>query len=481
MEYIDEKELRNYPNIISFESAERILEQMKNKICNIKLTNGTLGTGFFCKIPFPTYDKLLPVLVTNNHIIDEKLLKNENGLIMIYTKESNKYQNFFLNNRKYFTSKEYDTTFIEIKESDEIHNFLELDDSILKSILDDSSISQDNLNNYYIGETIYIMQYPEGKLSVSFGILDEIKDEQKFNFSHLCSTKKGSSGSPILNIANNKLFGIHKKSSTKNNYNKGTFLNMPIKGFLMQNFNIKFSSSISKNMVVQNEIKKINEIKEIKKINEIKEIKEVNKIEEVRELKSMSLDEFNERYHLKVDSNSLNLELDSRKLGNDMLEIVYNLHLNNLKNIRFNYNNFSNIDILSKYQCYSLEILKLGHNKITNISVLQYVKFPDLKKLFLEENNISDISVFEKVNFENLEELSLHDNQISDINVLEKVNFPKLRILNLNNNRITDISILGRVRFKKLNALNLFSNGFSKNYYSSVIEHLKSYIEFVNV
>ena len=29
MEYIDEKELRNYPNIISFESAERILEQMK--------------------------------------------------------------------------------------------------------------------------------------------------------------------------------------------------------------------------------------------------------------------------------------------------------------------------------------------------------------------------------------------------------------------------------------------------------------------
>ena len=104
MEYIDEKELRNYPNIISFESAERILEQMKNKICNIKLTNGTLGTGFFCKIPFPTYDKLLPVLVTNNHIIDEKLLKNENGLIMIYTKESNKYQNFFLNNRKYFTS-----------------------------------------------------------------------------------------------------------------------------------------------------------------------------------------------------------------------------------------------------------------------------------------------------------------------------------------------------------------------------------------
>ena len=90
MEYINEKELRYYPKIISYESTENILEQMRNKICYIKLIDGSCGTGFFCKIPFPSADKLLPVLVTNNHLIDEK----------IKLKNSNKYKNISLNNRK---------------------------------------------------------------------------------------------------------------------------------------------------------------------------------------------------------------------------------------------------------------------------------------------------------------------------------------------------------------------------------------------
>ena len=65
-EYIDEKELRQYPSTISFESTEKILNQMRNSICRIKLNDGSFGTGFFCKIPFPTKSKLLPVLITNN-------------------------------------------------------------------------------------------------------------------------------------------------------------------------------------------------------------------------------------------------------------------------------------------------------------------------------------------------------------------------------------------------------------------------------
>ena len=300
--YIEEKELRNYPNVISFECTEKILEQMRNKICNIKLINGTLGTGFFCKIPFPTKDKMLPILVTNNHLIDEKILENKNELIMLYTKDSNKYQNFILNNRKYYTNKEYDITFIEIKENyDEIYNYLELDDNILDSILNNIPISHDSSNNYYIGETIYIMQYPEGKLSVSYGIVEKITDEQKYNFNHLCSTKKGSSGSPVLNISNNKLFGIHKKSSVKSNFNKGTFLNIPIKEFIMQSFNIKLSEPKPKNEIVQKEVKEDKEINKIKEVKEVKEDKDINKIikvKEDKELKSMTFEEVNEKFGL---------------------------------------------------------------------------------------------------------------------------------------------------------------------------------------
>ena len=44
----------------------------------------------------------------------------------------------------------------------------------------------------------------------------------KYNIIHTCSTDDGSSGSPILNLKNNKVVGIHKGTpdETKNfNYN----------------------------------------------------------------------------------------------------------------------------------------------------------------------------------------------------------------------------------------------------------------------
>ena len=34
------------------------------------------GTGFLCKIPFPNQFKLLPVLITNNHILNIDDIKN---------------------------------------------------------------------------------------------------------------------------------------------------------------------------------------------------------------------------------------------------------------------------------------------------------------------------------------------------------------------------------------------------------------------
>ena len=82
---------------------------------------------------------------------------------------------------------------------------------------------------------------------------------------HKCSTNKGSSGSPIINIDNNKVIGIHKKG-VENKYNKGTFLNFPIKEFIQQNHkNVK-----EENKKDKNENKKKNENKENKEISLIK-------------------------------------------------------------------------------------------------------------------------------------------------------------------------------------------------------------------
>lgn len=46
-----------------------ILSQMEKNVCKIFTEYGAKGTGFFCKIPYPDNKRLLPVLVTNNHII----------------------------------------------------------------------------------------------------------------------------------------------------------------------------------------------------------------------------------------------------------------------------------------------------------------------------------------------------------------------------------------------------------------------------
>ena len=57
----------------------------------------------------------------------------------------------------------------------------------------------------------------------------------------------GSSGSPILNISNNKVIGIHKED-TKFEFNKRTYLKYPINEYL-NNINI-----INKNKEKKNEI-----------------------------------------------------------------------------------------------------------------------------------------------------------------------------------------------------------------------------------
>ena len=44
---------------------------MEKCICKI-YQNGKKGTGFFCQIPFPDKNNLLYVLITNNHILNQK-------------------------------------------------------------------------------------------------------------------------------------------------------------------------------------------------------------------------------------------------------------------------------------------------------------------------------------------------------------------------------------------------------------------------
>ena len=170
------------PKIISYECTRKIMEQMERNICQIRVGNEQ-GTEFFCKIPFPDKHNMLPVFITNNHVINEDFLYSENAKIIIYIKNEKNVKEINLNNRMNYSNKYQDITIFEIKDNDNIQNYLELDDIIIDGIL-----NEENNNKEYVDGTIYILHYPEGVLSVSYGILDNISMEQKYIFRHKCST-----------------------------------------------------------------------------------------------------------------------------------------------------------------------------------------------------------------------------------------------------------------------------------------------------
>ena len=141
----EEKLLDNYPLPCTIEDTNLILKQMKNCICKIENKNGK-GTCFFCYIQ--DNNKKIKVMITNNHVLNEEILKNiDNIKVSLNDNKEKKIIN--IKGRKIYTSEKYDTTIIEINsEEDKIYNFLELDEDIY----DDINIFKNS---------IYILQYPK--------------------------------------------------------------------------------------------------------------------------------------------------------------------------------------------------------------------------------------------------------------------------------------------------------------------------------
>ena len=376
MEVKKESILTGYPNFIPLECAKKITEQMEKNICKIKIGNEQ-GTGFFCLIPFPDNKNMLPVFITNNHIINKEFLYKKDNIISIDIEEEENTKEINLNERMKYTNEEIDITIIEIKKEDNIKNYLELDEKILDDI-----INNVNKNNKYKEETIYIIQYPKGKLSVSLGIIDNIYEDKKYNFIHKCSTEGGSSGSPILSL-NNKVLGIHKEG-VYNNFNKGAFLNYAIKEFIKEN-------------IINYEKDEIISLKNDKD----------------EDNKEILLKEFNKKYDLNIKDTKIDkLDLNGKEIGNEGLEYLSKINFRELKELNLKDNNISDIKMLEKIKVDKLETLDLSQNEISNINVFEKIKFRKLKYLYLFDNNISDIKVLEKIKFDKLEILDLKYNKI---------------------------------------------------------------------
>ena len=191
--------------------------------CICKIDGNKAGTGFFCKIK--RGEELIPVLITNYHVIDDNYMKQ------------NKYLKFYINDKSHIidlnseskiyssSNNEYDMMIIRLKEG-QVNNYLDIDENIF----------EDNSENYYENDSIYILHYANAEeAKVSFG--KGIKKVDNYDIKHLCHTEPGSSGGPILSRMTNKVIGIHKGSIGKGkcDYNIGTFLKYPLNEVKNQN------------------------------------------------------------------------------------------------------------------------------------------------------------------------------------------------------------------------------------------------------
>ena len=219
LNYEEEKKLRDHGKSINLKELKTISNQMEKCVCKIN-KNGEQGSGFFCKVRI-NENKFLPFLITNNHIIDLEDIKTHKTInISINDDKLSREININESRITYTMKKPFDITFIEIKEIDNINSesYLEIDDFIFN----ESSIDK------YQQKPIYLIHYPNQNVEFSTGIIQSISIDDSNSIHHFCETQYGSSGSPIINLENFKVLGIHKGAGDKN-FNLGTFLKNPIK------------------------------------------------------------------------------------------------------------------------------------------------------------------------------------------------------------------------------------------------------------
>ena len=306
--YIKEKLLSDQPLPIRLDDMKVIIEQMENCICRIFEKDNSCSTGFFCKIPFPDTLNLLPVLITNNHVLNEKCISLGKKISFTLNNEKKLISILIDKDRICYTNREYDITIIEIKLNDDlnINSFLEVDERTLFS----------EHSEEYLNKSIYLIYYSkEGKEENSFGI---IKNIENYRIIHLCSTEVVSAGGPILNLTNFKVIGVNWGYSTKLNFNLGTFIKNAINDFnkfsekYKKNTLITFNNYLNNNKIINiNNDNNNNVINDNKENEEIKKLKKQNQEanEEIKKLKNEL-----EKANLKIID--LNTKLEEMKKNN---------------------------------------------------------------------------------------------------------------------------------------------------------------------
>ena len=211
-----------YPKPTSRQCTKIILEQMDNFIFKLSEKEENIITGFFCYIKYE--GEKIPVLIANKNIIND--ISNNSINLLVHN-----------NNKKielgdiFYKDINQDLVILEIKK-DKILNdiyFYEID----------SKNNANDLENEYIGESIYNIYYDNQNknIMISYGIINNIN---KLEIIYSCNINSNIQFCPIFNLSNNQIIGMYKC------YSKYYF-----RGIIFKDIIHKFT----------NEYKRINKIK----------------------------------------------------------------------------------------------------------------------------------------------------------------------------------------------------------------------------
>ena len=384
--------MEKFPKAISINKTKKILEQMEKYIYKINYQKGKSNFGFFCYIK--NENKNIPVLIMDKNALSSKNQKEINISI------NNMNKNIEFGNI-IFTNKTYGISIIEIKENMiKGINFFEIDEKLYES---DSEI-------YYHLETIYVIHYnnKEKSVSSSYGIINSINN---FELKYSCNLMPDTNFSPILNLSNNKIIGIHYNNSTY--YNKGIFLKKIIKDFINY-YKIK---------------NKINEKFMNPKINNIIKIKI-----DVVDFKEKEKIYFLDNYKFQDNEGKYHFQDNLKELNTNNTELYINGKKSEYKKY-FIPNKKGSYNITLKFNV-NLKNLSFMFAGCSNIKRINFINFDtrysnNMEYMFANCKNLKNLNLF-SFNTKNVENMRYMFHNCCELNYLDLSSFDIKNAININ-------------------------------------------------
>ena len=311
---MDEDSSKNSYNFIDYDLVDNLCNSIIKILIMTKTNKIEIGTGFFIKLP--VNGKETPFLCTASHTLNDQ---EEITLILNYKGEI-KPLKLYLNREDriiYFKDEikkaKYDTKVIQILD-EEIHNFTNINFLEYETSYIENPTIFNNYPAITAGFPEKILENVEDKdiPLISHGRIIKIKEDIRFKEEikvvYNMETAKGSSGSPICIINNNKLKLLAIHNST-DEYERSTYNEGVLFGPILKEINSENKQAIPINVRtdyndVLNVIKNISDIFEslLKREKEKRNDFSKNKQTEIFQYKFLKIKDYEEIkiYHRQI-------------------------------------------------------------------------------------------------------------------------------------------------------------------------------------